>query len=290
MTLTDAFLACADGHGGALLVGAIIGFGLGVFITAFSLLWLALVATSARAEVKTKEIEYKQGDTPLKGFLAYDDAVKGKRPGVLVIHEWWGMNDHARNQATRLAKAGYVAFALDMYGKGKIATHPKDAQAFMEEATKDPGVLAARFNTALDLLKQQPQVDPKRIAVIGYCFGGGVALDMARAGADLDAVATLHGALKPSGAPAEPGRVKAPILVQTGAADPMVPKEQVEAFRKEMKEAGAKVEIITYPNARHSFTNPDAAKAGMEGLRYDANADRKSWAALLKFLKQAFRG
>jgi dienelactone hydrolase len=241
---------------------------------------------AARAEVRTKEIEYKQGDTPLQGFLAYDDAAKGKLPGALVIHEWWGQNQHARNQAVRLAKAGYVAFALDMYGKGKVATHPKDAQAFMEEATKDPQVVAARFNAALDLLKQQPQVDPERIAAIGYCFGGGVALNMARAGADLDAVATFHGALKPGGAPAEPGKVKARILVQTGTADPMVPREQVEAFRKEMKEAGAKVEIITYPNVRHSFTNPDAAKVGMEGLAYDANADRKSWAALLRFLKR----
>src|SRR5438874_1932292 len=143
-------------------------------VIAFAALWLPLLASSARAEVKTKEIEYKQGETSLKGFLAYDDAAKGKRPGVLVVHEWWGMNEHARNQAVRLAKAGYVGFALDMYGKDKIATHPSDAMNFMKEATKDPKVVAERFNIALDLLKQQPQVDGGKIAAIGYCFGGGV--------------------------------------------------------------------------------------------------------------------
>lgn len=254
---------------------------------AFSALWLALLAASARAEVKTREIEYKQGDTPLKGFLAYDDAVKGKRPGVLVIHEWWGMNEHARNQAVRLAKAGYVGFALDMYGKGKIATHPKDAMAFVQEATKDPKVLAERFQVALDLLKHQPQVDASKIAAIGYCFGGGVALGMARLGADLTAVATFHGHLSPDNGPiAQKGKVKAKILVQTGGADTMVPRAQVDAFKKEMADAGVDAKVIVYPNAKHSFTNPDASKAGMAELAYDADADKKSWAELLKFFKQ----
>ncbi len=246
------------------------------------------VATTAAAKVQTKEIEYKQGDTALQGFLAWDDAAKGKRPGVLVIHEWWGHNQHARAQAQRLAKAGYVGFALDMYGKGKVATHPNDAMAFMQEATKDPEVVAARFDAALDVLKQQPQVDPEKIAALGYCFGGGVALGMARAGRDLDAVVTFHGSLKPATGPAEAGKVKPAILVQTGGADPMIPKELVQAFEKEMKDAGANVKVVTYPKAKHSFTNPDAGKAGMEALAYDKEADRKSWDAAMKFLKQAF--
>jgi dienelactone hydrolase len=129
------------------------------------------VAVGAQAKVKTKEIEYKQGDTVLQGFVAWDDAAKGKRPGVLVVHEWWGHNDHARNQAVRLAQAGYVGFALDMYGKGKVTTHPQDAKAFVAEATKDAGVLTARFDAALGQLKKQPQVDPEKIGVVGYCFG-----------------------------------------------------------------------------------------------------------------------
>src|ERR1041385_5153807 len=145
---------------------------------AFSALWLMVLGSSAWAEVKTKEIEYKQGETPLKGFLAYDDAAKGKRPAVLVVHEWWGMNEHARNQAVRLAKAGYVGFALDMYGKDKTANHPNDAMAFIQEANKDPKGFAKRFTIALDLFKQQPQVDGTKIAAIGYCFGGGVVLAM----------------------------------------------------------------------------------------------------------------
>jgi dienelactone hydrolase len=248
-----------------------------------------LVATTAAAKVQTKVIEYKQGDTPLRGFLAWDDAAKGKRPGVLVVHEWWGQNEHARNQAVRLAKAGYVGFALDMYGEGKSTTHPKDAMAFAQEASKDPGVMAARFDAALEVLKQQPQVDPEEIAAFGYCFGGGVALEMAREGRDLDAVVTFHGAVKPALGPVEPGKVKPAILVQTGGADPMVTKDQVQALEKEMKDAGAKVTVITYRKAEHGFTNPDAGKAGVPGLKYDREADRKSWDAAMKFLKQVFR-
>lgn len=248
---------------------------------------LALVGT-ARAAVKTQDLEYKQGDTVLQGFLAWDDAQKGKRPGVLVIHEWWGHNQHAREQARRLAQAGYVGFALDMYGKGKVATHPKDAQAFMEEATKDAAVVAARFQAALDVLKKQPQVDADKLGAIGYCFGGTVALELARAGADLDAVGVFHGGVKPVSAPAQKGKVKARILVQEGGADPMIPKEQIDAFRKEMKDAGARAEVIVYPDAKHSFTNPEADKHKMDALAYSADADKKSWAALLKHLKAAF--
>jgi dienelactone hydrolase len=245
-------------------------------------------ANTAMAKVQSKEIEYRQGDTVLQGFLAWDDAAKGKRPGVLVVHEWWGHNAHARAQATRLAKAGYVGFALDMFGKGKVATHPKDAMAFVQEATKDPEVAAARFDAALDVLKQQPQVDPEKIGAFGYCFGGGVALEMARAGRDLDAVVTFHGSLRPGAGPAEPGKVKPAILVQTGGSDPMVTREQVQQLEDELKGAGVDVKVITYPKAKHAFTNPDADKAGMEGLAYDAQADRQSWDAAMKFVKRVF--
>jgi dienelactone hydrolase len=240
---------------------------------------------TARAEVKTQEMDYKAGDTPLKGFLAYDDAAKGKRPGVLVVHEWWGENQHARDQAVRLAKAGYVAFALDMYGSGKVTTHPDEAKAFATEATKDPAVVKARFDAALALLKSQPQVDATKVAAIGYCFGGAVVLGMAKAGEDLAAVATFHGGLPPGDAPAK-GSVKPKILIQTGGADPMVPKDKVEAFAKDLKGAGASVEVVTYPNAKHSFTNPAADKAGVEGLAYDADVDKKSWDKLMAFFKQ----
>lgn len=245
-------------------------------------------ASAASAEVQTREIEYRQGDTVLVGFMAWDGAAKGRRPGVLVVHEWWGHNEHARNQARRLAEAGYVGFALDMYGKGKVATHPKDAEAFMTEATKDPAVLAARFNAALEQLKQAPRVAPDQIAAIGYCFGGAVVLGRARAGADLAAVVSFHGSLGTT-SPAEKGKVKARVLVLTGVDDPMIPPAQVEAFRKEMEAAGAKFQVVSYPGARHSFTNPAADKAGMDALAYHAEADQKSWATMLELFKEVFR-
>ena len=248
---------------------------------------LLLVCALSHAEVATKEVTYKQGDTELQGFFAWDAAAKGKQPGVLVVHEWWGHNQHARNQAIRLAKAGYVGFALDMYGKGKVTTHPKDAQEFMAEATKDPAVVKARFLAALDLLKQDPHVDPERIAALGYCFGGAVALGMARQGVDLDAVVTFHGALGTQ-QPAAPGAVKARLLILTGADDPMVGPDQVEAFKKEMTAAGAKFDVVSEPHAKHAFTNPDADKVGMAALGYNAEADKDSWERMLKFLAEVF--
>jgi len=241
------------------------------------------LATPASAKVKTKPIDYEAGGTKLQGFLAWNDGSKGKHPGVLVVHEWWGHNEHARNQAKRLAEAGYVALALDMYGKGKLATHPNDAMAFMQEATKDPETVKARFDAALALLKQQPQVDPERIGVVGYCMGGTIALQMARAGEDLDAVATFHAGLAAKGGPAEQGKVKPKILVQTGGQDPMIPPSQVQAFEDEMKNAGADARVITYPQAKHSFTNPDAGKAGMDALAYDPKVDKESWKAAMDF-------
>ncbi|HKP57991.1 MAG TPA: dienelactone hydrolase family protein [Polyangiales bacterium] len=249
-----------------------------------SLSWLC--PRLAQAELKTQEVEYKQGTTVLSGFFAWDDAVKGKRPGVLVVHEWWGLNEHAREQARRLAKAGYVGFAIDMYGKGKVATHPADAKTFMEEATADAKVEKARFDAALALLKKRPEVNPAQIGAIGYCFGGAVVLEMARAGDPLAFVATFHGALGTK-TPAKKG-IKPRMLIQTGADDPMVNKEQVAGFKQEMTAAGARYEVIEYAGAKHGFTNPDADKFNMPGLAYNAKADQESWAAFLKFVGEVF--
>ena len=246
---------------------------------------MSAIAPLAHAAVQTREVEYSQDGTALKGYLAWNDAVKGKRPGVLVVHEWWGQNEHARRSARRLAEAGYVAFALDMFGDGKVAAHPDEAQAFVAEATKDPEVTAARFNAARAILVADPQVDPARIGAIGYCFGGAVALGMARSGADLEAVATFHGALA-TDHPAEPGKVKARILVMTGTDDPFVDAKQVAAFEKEMTDAHAHFDVIRYKGAKHSFTNPDAGKAGMPQLEYNAKASKESWAAMLKFFNK----
>jgi dienelactone hydrolase len=244
-------------------------------------------APAANAEVRTREIEYKQGNTVLQGLIAWDDAVKERRPGVLVVHEWWGHNDHVREQAKRLAASGYVGLALDMFGKGKVTTHPKEAQAFMTEAKKDPATMSARFAAALEQLKQDPHVDREQIAAIGYCFGGAVVLDQARSGADLDGAVSFHGMLGTQ-TPAERGKIKAKILVLTGAIDPFVPAEQVEDFTKEMKAAGAKFQVVTLQNAKHGFTNPNAGKAGLDALEYNAEADKQSWVAMLGFFKEVF--
>jgi dienelactone hydrolase len=254
---------------------------------AVMVLGLGLAATPAAAEVKTRIVDYTVDGVALQGLIAWDDAASGKRPGILVVHEWWGHNEHARESAKKLAAAGFVGFALDMYGKGKIAKHPDDAMKFMTEATKDPAVLNARFEAALAQLKTDPHVDPTRMGAIGYCFGGSVVISQARMGKDLKAVASFHGGLAGL-PPVKPGAVKARVLVYTGAADPMIPADQVEAFRKEMAAAGATVEIVSYPGAKHGFTNPAAGSFGMDALAYDAAADTASWAAMLKAFKGIF--
>ena len=247
---------------------------------------LSAFASVAFAAVKSRVVEYSQDGVLLRGYIAWDDAAKGKRPGVLVVHEWWGHNQHARNAADRLASAGYVAFALDLFGKDKVTTHPDSAQAFVAESMQVAEALPARFDTALQLLRRDEHVDSVRIGAIGYCFGGAVVLHMARAGTDLRAVGTFHAALA-ARISAEPGKVKPRLLVMTGGSDPMVPAEAVAAFEKEMTDAKVTYRVITYAAAKHGFTNPAADKSGMPGLAYDAEADRKSWAELLKFFKKS---
>ncbi len=241
----------------------------------------------AGPDIQTREVEYQQGGTTLKGFIAYDAARSDRRPGVLVVHEWWGHNEHTRNQARRLAEAGYVGFAVDMYGDGRSTTHPDTAQAFMMAALRDPAATMARFAAALEVLKQDPQVDSTRTAAIGYCFGGAVVLGAARAGTDLDAVASFHGALI-TNPPVDSGAVKARVLVLNGADDPMVPPDTVKSFAAQMVAAGARFELIDYAGAKHAFTNPDAGSFGMDALAYDATADRESWAAMLRMFSEVF--
>ncbi len=249
-----------------------------------------LAAASAYAAVQGKEVSYSANGTTLKGYIAYDDALQGKRPGILVVHEWWGHNEYARKRARMFAEQGYTALALDMYGNGKQAHHPDDAQKFSSEVSSNAALAKARFDAALDLLKQQKTVDADNIAAVGYCFGGSVALDMARAGEPLKAVVSFHGGLSTQH-PAQPGMVKARIASFTGEADPFIPAAQVAAFRQEMDKAGVKYQVKTYPDTKHSFTNPQADKYGKEfnlPLAYNAVADKDSWRAGLAFLKEAF--
>lgn len=247
---------------------------------------------AVRAAVEGREVQYASAGVALKGYVAWDAAAAGRRPGVLVVHEWWGHTEYARRRARMLAELGYVALALDMYGDGKTAAHPEDAGKFSAEVTKNADVMKERFLAAFDWLKAQPQVDPARVAAIGYCMGGSVVLNMARAGLDLRGVASFHGSLGGATFTAKPGGVKAKVLVMNGAADTFVTAEQIAALKQEMAAAGADFRFINYPGAKHSFTNPEAdeyaRKFGM-AVAYDAAADRQSWQELQGFLAALFK-
>ncbi len=252
---------------------------------------LMFAAVAAHAAVQGREVSYEADGTKLKGYVAYDDAVKGKRPGVLVVHEWWGLNNYARKRARMLAKQGYTALALDMYGNGKVAHHPDDAQKFSSEVSQNEALAKARFEAALALLKQQKTVDADNIGAIGYCFGGSVVLNMARMGEPLKVVESFHGGLK-TAHPAEPGVVKARVASFTGEADPFIPAEQVAGFRQEMEKAGVDALVVTYPGAMHSFTSPEADKLGKKfklPMAYNAEADKDSWSKGMALLHEAFK-
>lgn len=249
-----------------------------------------LVAAKVNAEIITKEINYQQDDTTMKGMLAYDDVITGKRPGVLIVHEWWGHNKHARDKAKKLAEAGYVAFAIDMYGDGKTADNPDDAGKFSSAVASNMPLAKARFQAAMDTLKAQDNVEGNKLAAMGYCFGGGVVLNMARMGVELKGVSSFHGSIATK-SPAKKGDIKASVRVFNGAADPFVKAEQIEALKEEMKNAGVDFEFINYPDVKHSFTNPDADANGKKfglPLEYNAEADKDSWQKNLEFFKEIF--
>jgi len=241
--------------------------------------------------IVTTEVDYDSDGTTLKGFIAYDGNKEGKRPGVLIVHEWWGHNDYARKRARMIAELGYTALAVDMYGDGKQADHPDDAGKFAMELFNNIDLAEARFEAGLNLLKMQPTTDPDRIAAIGYCFGGGVVLHMARFGMELDAVVSFHGSLQTEH-PAQPEKVKARLLVCNGEDDPLTTPEQIEAFKNEMSEAGVEYKFINYPGAVHSFTNPIADSVGNKfnmPLAYNKEADQKSWAEMKALFSEVFK-
>ncbi len=252
---------------------------------------LIFAAATAQAAVQGKEVNYSANGTTLKGYIAYDDAVKGKRPGILVIHEWWGNNEYSRRRARMFAEQGYTAMALDMYGDGKLAQNPDEARKYSGEIYQNPALAKARFDAAFNRLAKERSVDAKKIAAVGYCFGGGVALNMARAGEPLKAVLSFHGGLA-TDHPAQAGTIKAHVASFSGDADPVIPTEQVAAFRQEMDKAGVIHKIVIYPGAKHAFSNPEADKLGQEfnmPIAYNAAADKASWSEGLAFLADAFK-
>jgi dienelactone hydrolase len=249
--------------------------------------------TTKAPDIQGEPVSYRAGSTRLEGYVAWDASKTGPRPGVIVVHEWWGHNEYVRRRARMLAELGYTAFALDMYGDGRNTDRPEEAQKLLMAAVSDPAVAEERFFAACEVLKEHHATDASKIAAIGYCFGGAVVLQMARRGADLAGVASFHGTLSPQGPPAQPGAVEAKLLVLHGAADPLVPAEQLVAFKREMDAAGAQYSVIEYPGATHAFTNPEATERGRKldmPLAYDKSADEQSWAELRNFLQGLFAG
>ncbi|HXQ10147.1 MAG TPA: dienelactone hydrolase family protein [Caulobacteraceae bacterium] len=237
--------------------------------------------------MKTQDIAYRADGAELVGCLAVDDAKSGKRPGVIVAHEGGGLTDHAKNSARKLAEAGYIAFALDYYGGGKPLEDMSQVMARLGVWMADPTGIRARAHAALEVLTSQPETDASRLAGIGYCFGGTTVLEMARAGEPLKAVVGFHSGLG-TAKPAQAGAVKAKVLVQIGADDPIIPPEQRAAFEAEMKAAGVDWRMLVYGGAGHSFTNPAANALGRPGFAYDQSADERSWRAMLDLFEEVF--
>lgn len=256
-----------------------------LLIASLPLFWSA----HTQAGLHTEVVEYRHGDTVLEGYLAYDDSQKGQRPGVLIVHEWMGHNPYVRQRAEQLARLGYVAFALDMYGKGVHAKDAKEAAEFAGKYKGDRTLMRARAQAGLDVLRKNPLVDPKRLGAMGYCFGGTTVLELARGGADLSGVVSFHGDLS-TPLPDDAKNIKGRVLVLHGADDPFVAPAQVAAFEDEMHRAHVKYELVKYPGAVHSFTNPGAGNDKSRGAAYNADADKQSFDAMKKFFADLFHG
>lgn len=250
-------------------------------------LGVLLMVASGFAAIHTETVEYKLGDVVLAGYLAYDDATDNKRPGVLVVHEWMGINDYAKQRAEQLAGLGYVAFALDMYGKDVKIANREEASAMAGKFYQDRQLMRDRAAAGLEQLNAFRLTDPNHVAAIGYCFGGSTVLELARGGADISGVVSFHGGLQ-NPTPENTSNIKAKVLVCHGAIDPYVPMDQVNAFVAEMDTAKIDYQLIMYANAVHGFTNPNNGTDNSKGAAYNANADKRSWEAMRSFFAEIF--
>lgn len=243
---------------------------------------------SASAELVSKPVEYKQDDTVLEGYSVYDNAVQGKRPAVLVVHQWKGLGDYEKKRAEMLARLGYNVFAADIYGKGIRPSNPKEAGAEAGKYKNDRTLLRARVRAGLDLLAQHEFTDPKRMAAIGYCFGGTTVLELARSGADIAGVVSFHGGLS-SPTPGDAKNIKAKVLALHGADDRAVPASEVAAFEDEMRQGGVDWQLVAYGGAVHAFTDWGAGNDNSKGAAYNERADRRSWEAMKQFFTELFK-
>lgn len=245
-------------------------------------------SAAALAEVRTQTVAYKHGNTVLEGYLAYDDDVQGKRPGVMVVHEWTGLGSYVEQRAKQLAELGYVAFAVDMYGKGIRPKNQKEAATQATIYKSDRELMRDRAAAGLKVLQQNQLTDKNRIAAIGYCFGGTTVLELARNGADVAGVVSFHGNLDTPNL-SDAKNIKGKILVLHGAEDPLVPVKQVLEFAEEMSNAKADWQMVAYGNAVHSFTNPEAGNDKSKGVAYNLSADKRSFATMKQFFAEIFQ-
>jgi dienelactone hydrolase len=246
-----------------------------------------VLAAGAQAEIRSKAVTYEYEGTELTGHLYWDDAHSEQRPGVLVIHEWWGLNDYAKKRARMLAELGFVAFAADMYGNNQVTDKPDQARTWMQEVTADVEGWRERAELGLAQLKANELVAPGKVAAIGYCFGGGTVLQMAYGGSDVLGVVSFHGSL-PAAPEESKDRIQAELLVLHGRDDSFVPPDVVNNFQDKLDAAGANWELVTYSGARHGWTNPDAGQYGIPNLQYDAQADARSWSRMQDFFAELF--
>ncbi len=256
-------------------------------VLAFAAFLMLASTTFSHAALHTERVEYTVAGAAYEGYLAYDDAIAGRRPAVLVVHDWMGVSDNTRRRADQLAALGYVAFAVDMYGKGRRPTSGKEAGQYAGALKADRAKTREGMNAALQLVRGYPFVDSARIAAIGYCFGGTCALELARDGADIRGVVSFHGGLDTPHP--EATHMRAKVLVLHGADDPHVPPAQVAAFEEEMRKAGADWQLVAYGGAVHAFTVPSAGNDPSRGAAYNADADRRSWTAMRSFFDEVFK-
>lgn len=253
-----------------------------------SIIAVLFLAVTVQAEVRTEVVEYKQGNAVLEGYLAYNDAMKGKRPGVLIVHEWMGVNNYVKKRAEQLAKLGYIAFAADIYGKGVRPKNSDEAAAESKKYKSDRQLMRDRVNAGLGILKKYKLVDTKKTAAIGYCFGGTTVLELGRSGADVAGIVSFHGGLD-SLNPNDAKNIKGKVLALHGGDDPFVPAEHVAAFQDEMRKAGVDWNMVIYGGAVHSFTNPDSGNDNSKGAAYNEKADKRSWEDMKQFFREIFK-
>ena len=243
--------------------------------------------TLVEARVQSKAVPYTIGQSSYEGFLAWDDSIEGKRPGILVVHEWWGLNEYARSRAEQLAALGYVALAVDMYGKGKVTTHPEKASEWAKLTTSNVDEWLRRAQEGLKLLRADPKVDPTRLAAIGYCFGGATVMQLVYGGAPVKGVVSFHGSL-PLPSNSQSTRNSAKVLIAHGASDPFLTTDHIEQFKTALDTAGIDWQMVLYSGAQHSFTNPGADQYGLKGAKYHKEADQRSWIHMKQFFDELF--